>query len=99
MPLTVSLVVALGGLALGYLVYGKGLKEGQVDPVRKLLGPVWMLWHHKYYIDEIYQDSILAFVPAFSKFLALVDNKWVIDPIVNAVGRLGVALSTCVGRV
>lgn len=93
-PLTVSLVVALGGLTAGYLVYGRGLKEGQVDPVRKLLGPVWMLWHHKYYIDEIYQDSILAFVPAFSKFLALVDNKWVIDPIVNAVGRLGVFLST-----
>jgi NADH-quinone oxidoreductase subunit L len=41
MPLMVSLVVALGGLAVGFLVYGRGLREGQIDPLRKLLGPVW----------------------------------------------------------
>ena len=34
-PLAVSLLVALGGLGAGYLVYGKGLKEG-----RRIRSPV-----------------------------------------------------------
>jgi NADH-quinone oxidoreductase subunit L len=54
-PLTVSLVVALGGLFLGWLVYGrKPLEAGQPDPLVKALGPVHTLLRNKYYIDEIY---------------------------------------------
>ncbi len=93
MPLLVSLVVALGGLALGLVVYGRGLPVGQIDPLRKLLGPVWMLFHRKYFVDELYRYTIIPFSVALSKFLYLFDDVWVIDPIVNGIGRLGVWLS------
>ncbi|HEX9596716.1 MAG TPA: proton-conducting transporter membrane subunit, partial [Anaerolineales bacterium] len=92
-PLAVSLVVALGGLTVGLLVYGRGLAEGQIDPLRKLLGPVWVLFHRKYYVDELYGFTIIPFTVGLSKFLSLVDSQWVIDPIVNAVGTAGVWLS------
>ena len=87
-PLAVSLLVALGGLGAGYLVYGQGLKEGQTDPVARLLGPIWWMWHRKYWIDELYQITIVLFTMWLSRFLALFDREWIIDWIVNGVGRL-----------
>lgn len=92
-PLVVSIVVALGGLAVGYLVYGRGLAPGQVDPLRKVLGPFWLVLHNKYYIDEFYKSTIVAFSNALSKFLYWIDDLWVIDPIINAIGTAGVAIS------
>lgn len=86
-PLATSLVVALGGLGLGYVIYGQGLKEGQIDPLAKLLGPIWWAWHRKYWVDEFYNATIVAFTMAFSRFLALFDREWVIDALVNAIGR------------
>lgn len=92
-PLAVSVVVALGGLLVGYLVYGKGLAPGQIDPLRKVLGPFWLVLHNKYYIDELYNSTVVAFSRGLSNFLYWVDDLWVIDPIVNAVGSAGVAIS------
>lgn len=92
-PLATSLVVALGGLGLGYVFYGQGLKEGQIDPMSKLLGPIWWAWHRKYWVDEFYRDTIVAFSMALSKFLALFDREWVIDWLVNAIGRVAIWLS------
>jgi NADH-quinone oxidoreductase subunit L len=93
MPLAVGLTVALGGLLVGYLVYGRGYAEGKVDPLRKLLGPVWVLLYRKYYVDELYKYTIIPFSVGLSKFLALFDDAWVIDPIVDAIGRIGVWLA------
>jgi NADH-quinone oxidoreductase subunit L len=92
-PLLASLVVALGGLALGYVVYGKGLRPGQIDPLAKLFGPIWTMWHNKYWVDEFYRDTVVAFTLLFSKFLALFDREWVIDWIVNYIGRIAILLS------
>jgi NADH-quinone oxidoreductase subunit L len=58
-PLLTSLVVALGGLALGWWVY-KSYKAGALDPVEKALGPgISRLLKNKYYIDEIYQTLFI----------------------------------------
>jgi len=92
-PLAVSVIVALGGLAVGYVVYGKGLQEGQIDPLRKLLGPFWLVLHNKYYIDELYKNTIVALTLALTKFLYWVDDLWIIDPIVNGIGKGAVWLS------
>src|SRR5690606_25004780 len=93
MPLLVSLGVALGGLLVGFVVYGRGLRVGQVDPLRNVLGPIWMIFHRKYYVDELYQATIIPFTVGLSKFLYWVDDKWIIDPIVDGVARLAVWVS------
>ena len=55
-PLITSLVVALGGLFLGWLIYArKPLKEGQADPMVRPLGPLHTFLNHKWYWDELYE--------------------------------------------
>src|SRR5262249_26369743 len=76
-PLGMSLVVALGGLAAGWLVYGRGLAEGQIDPLRNWLGPLWVVFHNKYWIDEFYNSTVVAFVPFLAKLLYWFDDVWV----------------------
>jgi NADH-quinone oxidoreductase subunit L len=52
-PLLTSLVVALGGLYLGWLVY-RQVPAGAADPLRARLGSLYTLLQNKYYIDELY---------------------------------------------
>ncbi len=92
-PLLTSLVVALGGLGLGYVIYGKGIKAGEIDPLAKVLGPIWWMWHRKYWVDEFYAMTVSAATLALSRFLALFDREWVIDWVVNQVGRAAIGLS------
>ncbi|MGL4648674.1 MAG: proton-conducting transporter membrane subunit, partial [Caldilineaceae bacterium] len=92
-PLLTSVVVALGGIALGWFVYGRGYTYEQVDPVRRILGPIWMVLHRKYYVDELYNQTIVAFTGALSKFLYWIDDLWIIDPIVDGIGRVGLWIS------
>ena len=92
-PLLVSLVVVLGGLTASALIYWRGLAPGKIDPMRKWLGPVWWLFHRKYYVDEFYQATIISFTIALAGILAKFDDNWVIDPIVDFIGRLGVWIS------
>ena len=98
-PLAVSLIVALGGLAVGLLVYGRGLAEGQIDPLRRLLGPLWVVFHRKYYVDELYAFTIIPFSTGLSKFLYWVDDLWVIDPIVDAFGTVAVWIAKAAAEV
>lgn len=93
MPLLTSLVVALGGLAVGFLIYGRGLREGQVDPLRTVLGPIWVLFHRKYFVDEFYGYTIIPFTRGASKFLYWFDDRWVIDPIVDGIARAAVGVA------
>ena len=88
--LVASLVVVLGGLGLGYLLYGRGFAKGQIDPLRKWLGPIWVLLHNKYYVDELYQHTIIPFTLGLSKLLYWIDDFWIIDPLVNMIGKVGV---------
>ncbi|MGB9592570.1 MAG: NADH-quinone oxidoreductase subunit L [Anaerolineae bacterium] len=93
-----SVLLALTGLFLGYLVYGRNpLKEGQPDPMTKL-GPVYTLLRNKYYIDEFYSKFIVRPAVALATLLFRFDNSWVIDPFVNLVGKVGVWLSD-LGRI
>ena len=55
-PLITSLVVALGGLYLGWQVYRK-VKAGSPDPLEQPLGFLYRVFKYKYGIDEFYQDS------------------------------------------
>jgi NADH-quinone oxidoreductase subunit L len=93
-----SILLALTGLFLGWLVYGRNpLKAGQPDPMTKL-GPVYTLLRNKYYIDEFYSKVIVRPAVALATLLFRFDNSWVIDPLVNLVGKVGVWLSD-LGRI
>jgi NADH-quinone oxidoreductase subunit L len=87
-PLIVSLVVSIGGLYMGWLVY-RNYKEGQIDPVESALGPVYTVLKNKYYIDELY--SFLFIRPArwvAEVFTSLWMDGKVIDGTLNGIGAL-----------
>ena len=79
--LTVALLstaLALIAIALSYVVYVRRMKAMEElplarrsdDPLRKMLGPVFTLLEHKYYIDELYELLILKPYTVIAKFIA-----------------------------
>ncbi len=93
--MTLSALLALGGLLLSWLVYGrKALEKGQPDPLVHVLGPVHPVLRNKYYIDEFYQATFVRGALTLASFFYHVDRRWVIDPFVNLVGKIGLALAS-----
>jgi NADH-quinone oxidoreductase subunit L len=82
-----STAVALGGLALAWSFYGKGVTAG--EPLERL-GVVWHFLVRKAYFDDLYaiiRDRVVwAFAGLCSGF-----DKYVVDGIVNlvAIGNVG----------
>jgi len=86
-PLAISVVVALGGLGLGWLVY-RGVKAGQPDPLQKPLGPIYTLLQNKWYFDEFYAFFVVKPVIWFSEvFTSQWMDKGVIDGILHFIGK------------
>ncbi|MFZ2488235.1 MAG: NADH-quinone oxidoreductase subunit L [Anaerolineae bacterium] len=105
-PVLFSLVVALGGLGLGWLIYGRAGKGWQVhdqlDPVeaamRKMgLGGLYNAMRNKFYFDELYNAIIIRPAMAFSRFAAWFDRT-IINGVVDTVGRLGNGLAYVFAR-
>ncbi len=85
-PLLISLVVSLGGLALGYWVY-KDYKAGAVDPVQKALGKFYPVLKNKYYIDEMYNKVFIRPVVWLSDVFSNAMDLKVIDGVLHAVAH------------
>jgi NADH-quinone oxidoreductase subunit L len=67
-PLIASIVVAVGGLFLGWWVYGRRpLEAGQQDPLVRPLGPVYTFLFHKWWWDELYQKIFIQPTKTFSR--------------------------------
>ena len=67
-PILTSIVVALGGLGLGWLIYGrKPLEKGQPDPLVRVLGPLHTFLLNKWYWDELYMALFVRPVTYFSE--------------------------------
>jgi NADH-quinone oxidoreductase subunit L len=86
----VSTIIAVSGIVVGWLMYGKGVISPQ--KVGERFRPVYNLLLNKYYFDEIYNAIIIRPVLAFCRFMWSFDGK-VIDGIVNGAGRLTLLLS------
>jgi NADH-quinone oxidoreductase subunit L len=88
-PLLTSLVVALGGLTLGWWVY-KGIKAGAMDPVEKVLGAsISNLLKNKYYFDELYNFLFVRPTNWIAvTFTALWMDRVVIDGILHRIASL-----------
>lgn len=89
----ISLAVAAAGWLIAWLIYGRKPLAKAVDPIAKPLGPVYTLLKNKYYFDELYQAAIIAPVIGLAKACYAFDDRLVIDPIVDRVGRFGRWLS------
>jgi len=67
----ISTGLALLAILISWLIYGRNpLKEGQVDPLKKPLGPIFIGMESKWLVDEIYQALIINPFTKFSYFLA-----------------------------
>lgn len=86
----VSTIFAVSGVALGWLMYGKG--SISPDRMAERFKPIYTLLLNKYYIDEIYNAVIIKPILALCRFLWSFDNA-VIDGIVNFFGRFTLFLS------
>ena len=96
-PLLISMTMAVGGLFVAWLIYGRK-PLGYEDPLARPLGGLWQAWHNKYWVDELYQATVIAFAKWLAHFLYNFDDRWVIDPIVDGVGRYGRRFAGAVRR-
>jgi NADH-quinone oxidoreductase subunit L len=90
-PVLTSFAVALGGLYLGWRMYGRTpLKAGEPDPMTKILSPsVYKLLQNKYYIDELYTAVFIKPAKWFSKHVVVVFiDKGIIDGTIHLIARV-----------
>ncbi len=79
--MAVSVLVALGGITLAYLVYlRKSLSADTFSRIAR--GVPYRLSFNKYYVDEFYYGTVLAGTLALSRALGWFD-KVIIDGVVN----------------
>lgn len=88
-PLIVSIVVALGGLTVGWLVYGRNaLKRDEPDPLVAPLGPLYGFLKNKWYWDELYQYLFIRPTVYFSEVVVYeVMDKGIIDGSLHLIAR------------
>jgi NADH-quinone oxidoreductase subunit L len=87
-PLLVSVLVSLGGLTAGWLVY-RNQKVGAEDPLKRALGPVYTVLKNKYYFDELY--NIIFVRPAYwmaDTFTNQILDRKIIDGILHFIARI-----------
>jgi NADH-quinone oxidoreductase subunit L len=95
----ISTAVALLGWLIAWLIYGRKPLTERVDPLQKPLGPLYTLLKNKYYVDELYHAVIINPVIRLAQACFAFDDKLVIDPIVDGVGRFGRWLSETLKKV
>ncbi len=94
-PLTISIVFALGGLFLGWWIYGrKPLKAGERDPLERALGKLHTVLKNKYYVDEFYN---WAFIQPTIRLGAWV-YKWIDRGVIDGILHTAAAAAMASGR-
>ena len=93
-PLATSAVVALGGIGLGWWIYGrKPLEEGQKDPLMRVLGPLHTFLNRKWYWDELYHVIFYKPTVWFSEtFTSEWVDKGIVDGTLHAIARIVYAI-------
>jgi NADH-quinone oxidoreductase subunit L len=78
---TVSVLTALGGIALTYLVWSR---SPAADPAL-VLGPVRRLFERAFYVDEVYEQAVVRPVRGLVRLVRFVDDE-VVDGSVRGSG-------------
>ncbi len=88
-PLVTSLVVALGGLYLGYQTYINKLASPETpDPMSVRLGAVFTHMNRKWYFDELYDAVFVRPTKALAAWIYEFIDRTVIDGILHTIGRV-----------
>jgi len=88
LPMLVSIVLALGGLAVGWWVYGRrALRQGEVDPTERALGPeIWRALQNRLYIDYAYRRYLLRPTQWLAdNFVVQAIDKETIDELLHSI--------------
>jgi NADH-quinone oxidoreductase subunit L len=93
-PLLTSLVVALGGLLLGWWVY-RDVRAGAEDPLKAPLGPIHTLLQNKYYFDEMYAFAFVRPAIWLSETFA---SAWVDKGVIDGTLHLIAGIAMPVGN-
>ncbi|WP_096437575.1 NADH-quinone oxidoreductase subunit L [Alteribacter populi] len=80
-----SLLVAFGGIALAWMIYGKRPNQENTT-ISSKVPRVHALLLNKYYIDELYEKVFVQPTIGISRLLGAVDQK-IVDAAVNLLGR------------
>jgi NADH-quinone oxidoreductase subunit L len=88
-PLVTSLVVALGGLALGFWLYAwrKPLEARQPDPLARALGFFYKWMQNRFYVDELYNLVFIRPTLWLARWTYTFIDKIVIDGFLHGVAR------------
>ncbi len=86
----IALVLALAGLGLAWMVYGRqpAQRPQAADPFAERMPGVFRPLSKKWWVDEIYQATIVRGFQRLSRFLADPVDQGVIDGIVNGFAYL-----------
>jgi NADH-quinone oxidoreductase subunit L len=89
-----SSAVVFVGLGLGWWFYGrKPLQQSEeIDPLEKMRPDIFGLLRNKYYIDEVYEHTVIAFNAWFARACDALDF-WVWNGLVQLVSFAIVGLS------
>jgi len=96
-PLALGVAFGLGGLALGWLVYGwKPMQTSETDRVEAAMRKMWLGWLYELTRDrfrtgEIYRATLVRGSILLADLCYAFDHG-VVDGLVNLVGRFGRAL-------
>jgi NADH-quinone oxidoreductase subunit L len=102
-PPAILAVFALGGLLVGYLLYGREpLQAGQMDRLEAGMHLVWLGWlygfiRHGFRLDELYQATFVRGAMALARACAGLERKG-LDVIVGFIVGAGRAASWAAGR-
>ncbi len=93
----ISLAVALAGILLAYAIYSA--KWISSEKIGQTFAPIYTLLSRKYFFDELYERILVVRVlyEGLFKLIQLFDT-YVVDGIVNGVGKLPVAASGVLRR-
>ena len=88
-PLLTSLVVALGGLFLGYTAYNNKLETPETpDPLAVRLGGLFTHMHRKWYFDELYDWAFVQPTKRVAAWIFTFVDRTVIDGVLHTVARV-----------
>jgi NADH-quinone oxidoreductase subunit L len=96
-----STALALTAILLAWLLYARRqtAKSTTVDPLRRMLGPVFIALEHKWWVDEFYQAILLKPFHIISNCLAYPFDQGTIDATVNGIASGAKGLSGILRKV